>query len=57
MEDLFVGILTMLLIVALIPLFLWKRRRDSQSQDENEEEREVWFPLLHIKLVFIVLSV
>ncbi|KAM4092517.1 hypothetical protein ACJW30_06G045300 [Castanea mollissima] len=41
MEDLFVGILTMLLIVALIPLFLWKRRRDSQSQDENEEEREV----------------
>lgn len=51
MEDLFVGILTMLLIVALIPLFLWKRRRDSQSQDENEEEREVWFPPLHIKLV------
>lgn len=41
----------MLLIVALIPLFLWKRRWDSQSQDENEEEREVGFPPLHIKLV------
>lgn len=40
----------MLLIVALIPLFLWKRRRDSQSQDENEE-REVGFPPPHIKLV------
>jgi Tfp pilus assembly protein PilO len=44
MDELFVAILSMLLVVGLIPLFLWKRRRDSQSQDENEEEHEVWFP-------------
>ncbi|GMY31395.1 DDRGK domain-containing protein [Fagus crenata] len=41
MDELFVAILSMLLVVGLIPLFLWKRRRDSQSQDENEEEHEV----------------
>ncbi|XP_040990160.1 DDRGK domain-containing protein 1 [Juglans microcarpa x Juglans regia] len=37
MEELFVAILSMLLLAALIPLYLWKRRRDSPSRVENEE--------------------
>ncbi|XP_023729576.1 DDRGK domain-containing protein 1 [Lactuca sativa] len=37
MEDMFVAILSMLLIVALIPLYLWKRRQVPQSHDEQEE--------------------
>ncbi|CAH1449815.1 unnamed protein product [Lactuca virosa] len=37
MEDMFVAILSMLLIVALIPLYLWKRRQVPQSHDEREE--------------------
>jgi len=30
-------ILSMLLFAALVPLYLWKRRQDSRSPDENEE--------------------
>lgn len=41
MEDLFVFILSMLLVIALIPLYLWKRRQDSRSSDEHEEEHQV----------------
>ncbi|XP_062170782.1 DDRGK domain-containing protein 1 isoform X2 [Alnus glutinosa] len=37
MEELFVVILSMLLFAALVPLYLWKRRQDSRSPDENEE--------------------
>jgi hypothetical protein len=37
MEELFVVILSMLLFAALVPLYLWKRRQDSRSLDENEE--------------------
>jgi hypothetical protein len=45
MEDLFVVILSLLLFAALIPLYLWKRRQDSRTPDENEEEHEVCFLL------------
>lgn len=38
MEDVFVAILSMLLVVALIPLYLWRRRQVPQSHDEHEEE-------------------
>ncbi|XAR67478.1 hypothetical protein NMG60_11002251 [Bertholletia excelsa] len=38
MEELFVVILSMLLVVALIPLYLWKRRQVSRSPDDGEED-------------------
>ncbi|XP_052208162.1 DDRGK domain-containing protein 1 isoform X2 [Diospyros lotus] len=38
MEELFVAILSMILIVALIPLYLWRRRQASQSPDRIEED-------------------
>ncbi|KAI3768937.1 hypothetical protein L6452_00033 [Arctium lappa] len=41
MEDMFVAILSMLLVVALIPLYLWRRRQVPQSHDEHEEEAQV----------------
>lgn len=38
MEDIFVAIISMLLVLALIPLYLWKRLRVSyQSHVEREE--------------------
>ncbi|QHN95789.1 DDRGK domain-containing protein [Arachis hypogaea] len=37
MEELFVAILSMLLVVALIPLYLWKRRQDSQPHPHADE--------------------
>lgn len=43
MEELFVAILSMLLVVALVPLYLWKRRLDSRSPNEHEEEPQVIF--------------
>lgn len=39
MEELFVLILSMLLVVGLIPLYLWKRRQD-RSQDEPQQQEE-----------------
>jgi len=39
MEELFVLILSMLLVVGLIPLYLWKRRQD-RSQDEPQQLEE-----------------
>ncbi|KAH8518429.1 hypothetical protein H0E87_000326 [Populus deltoides] len=42
MEELFVLILSMLLVVGLIPLYLWKRRQDrSQVEPQQQEERQV----------------
>ncbi|XP_028807671.1 DDRGK domain-containing protein 1 [Neltuma alba] len=41
MEEILLAILSMLLVVALIPLYLWKRGQDSRSpsnQDETHEE-------------------
>ncbi|XP_029126162.1 DDRGK domain-containing protein 1 isoform X3 [Cajanus cajan] len=37
MEELFVAILSMLLVASLIPLYLWKRRHDSQSPSHRDE--------------------
>lgn len=41
MEELLVAVLSMLLVVALIPLYLWKRRQDSHASDEHREEPQV----------------
>lgn len=38
MDELLVAVLSMLLVIALIPLYLWKRRQDSRSSDEHREE-------------------
>ncbi|CAL5335758.1 unnamed protein product [Camellia sinensis] len=38
MEDFLVAILSMLLVLALIPLYLWKRRQVSPSPYDREEE-------------------
>ncbi|KAF3453515.1 hypothetical protein FNV43_RR03955 [Rhamnella rubrinervis] len=38
MEELFLAILSILLIGALVPFYLWKRRRDSRPPNEHEEE-------------------
>lgn len=40
MEEMLAVILSMLLVFALIPLFIWKRRHDSRSQREEEVEEE-----------------
>lgn len=40
MEEVLVAILSMLLVVALIPLYLWRRQQDSRSRDDAEEEGE-----------------
>lgn len=37
MEELFVAILSMLLVVALVPLYLWKRRQVSRSDDDERQ--------------------
>lgn len=39
MEDIFVALLSMLLVLALIPLYLWKRRLDSRSPEQPEEDQ------------------
>ncbi|MFS7984747.1 putative DDRGK domain containing protein [Helianthus anomalus] len=41
MEDIIVAILSMLLLVALIPLYLWKRRQVPQSRDEHDEQPQI----------------
>ncbi|CAM8949680.1 unnamed protein product [Rhodiola kirilowii] len=41
MEDIVVGLISMLLIVALIPLYIWKRRQDSRDTHEHVEEAQV----------------
>lgn len=40
MEEFLVAVLSMLLVIGLIPLYLWKRRQDSRS-DEHREEAQV----------------
>ncbi|XP_050220531.1 DDRGK domain-containing protein 1 [Mercurialis annua] len=37
MEELFVAILSMLLVAALVPLYLWKRRQSSLAPDQHQE--------------------
>ncbi|WMV48789.1 hypothetical protein MTR67_042174 [Solanum verrucosum] len=41
MEDMLVVILSMLLALLLVPLYLWKRRQNSQSSREHEDEPQV----------------
>lgn len=37
MDDILVAVLSMLLIVGLVPLFLWKRRQDTAADGHGEE--------------------
>ncbi|XP_019183043.1 PREDICTED: DDRGK domain-containing protein 1 [Ipomoea nil] len=41
MEEVLVALLSMFLVLALIPLYLWKRRQSSQSPEEHEEDTQV----------------
>lgn len=45
MDDFFVAILSTLLIAALIPLYLWKRHRDSQSSSSSSSEESHQAPV------------
>ncbi|OIW12091.1 hypothetical protein TanjilG_06296 [Lupinus angustifolius] len=40
MDELLFGILSMLMVVALIPLYLWKRRHDSQPPLHDDEPQQ-----------------
>ncbi|XP_054811279.1 DDRGK domain-containing protein 1 [Prosopis cineraria] len=40
MEEILLAILSMLLVVALIPLYLWKRRHDSRSPSHQDEAHQ-----------------
>ncbi|KAI9093423.1 hypothetical protein K1719_027437 [Acacia pycnantha] len=40
MDELLLAILSMLLVVGLIPLYLWKRHRDSRSPPEQDESQQ-----------------
>ncbi|KAK6229648.1 hypothetical protein SCA6_018599 [Theobroma cacao] len=40
MEEIFALVLSMLLVLALVPLYLWKRRQGTRSTDEHVEERQ-----------------
>jgi len=53
MEELIVAVLSMLLVVALIPLYLWKRRQDSQPPTHHDEPPQVctFFQLHHSSLI------
>lgn len=42
MEELLLAVLSMLLVVALVPLYLWKRRQDTQSPPERDEPQQVF---------------
>lgn len=44
-------ILSMLLVVALVPLFLWRRYQDSRSGHAHEDEDQVCFSRL-VKIHF-----
>ena len=37
------AVLSMLLVAALVPLFLWRRYQDSRSGHAHEDEDQVWF--------------
>ncbi|XP_050939000.1 DDRGK domain-containing protein 1 isoform X3 [Cucumis melo] len=41
MEEFLVAVLSMLLVVALVPLFLWRRYQDSRSGHAHEDEDQV----------------
>ncbi|KAM0997582.1 hypothetical protein ACFX2I_007435 [Malus domestica] len=41
MEEMLAIVLSMLLVLGLIPLYLWKRRQDSRPPHEHEEEPQV----------------
>jgi len=46
MEEIFALIVSMILIVAVIPLFFWKRRRDARSREEVAEPPQVIYHCL-----------
>lgn len=42
MEEILAVALSMLLVLALVPLYLWKRRQDSRKTDEHVEQQQVF---------------
>ena len=48
MEEMLAVIISMFLIVTLIPLYLWKRRQDSRSPKDHDDEPQVRFYLFPI---------
>lgn len=43
MEEVLLAVLSMLLVAALVPLFLWRRYQDSRSGHAHEDEDQVCF--------------
>ncbi|KAK3024304.1 hypothetical protein RJ639_043166 [Escallonia herrerae] len=41
MEDIFVAVISMLLVLALIPLYIWRRRQASLTHDDQYEDEQV----------------
>ena len=41
MEEIFALVVSMILIAAVIPLFLWKRRVDARSREEDAQPLQV----------------
>ncbi|KAK3021287.1 hypothetical protein RJ639_047278 [Escallonia herrerae] len=41
MEDIFVAVVSMLLVLALIPLYIWRRRQASLTHDDQHEDEQV----------------
>ncbi|KAK2984807.1 hypothetical protein RJ640_004632 [Escallonia rubra] len=41
MEDIFVAVVSMLLLLALIPLYIWRRRQASLTHDDQHEDEQV----------------
>ena len=48
MEEIFALIVSMILIAAVIPLFLWKRRVDARSREEDAQP-----PLVTSQFLFL----
>lgn len=46
-EQIFALIVSMILIAAVIPLFLWKRRVDARSREEDAEPPQVTFSIFN----------
>jgi len=56
MEEIFALIVSMILIVAVIPLFFWKRRRDARSREEVAEPPQVIYHCLRKWIWILVMS-
>lgn len=51
MEEIFALIVSMTLIAAVIPLFLWKRRVDARSREEDAQPPQVTSQFFFLSLL------